>query len=411
MSAKETFVIVGGGLAGAKAAEALREEGFEGRLVLVGEERELPYERPPLTKDYLRRESPREKALVHPEAFYRDHDIELMTGTAAERLDLARSRISLESGHELRYDRMLLATGADPRRIPVPGADLDGVHYLRTLEHCDELRDRLAGGGRLAVVGAGWIGAELAASTRQLGVDVTLIDPQSAPLERVLGPEIGAFYRDVHAENGVELVLGTGVEAFRGDAAVSAVVTTEGHVIECDYVVVGIGVSPRVELAEEAGIETADGIVVDETLATSAPNVYAAGDVASAWHPFFGRPVRVEHWANALNQGPAAARSMLGQPTTYDRLPYFFSDQYDVGMEYSGLAADWDEVVLRGDPATREFCAFWLSERRVVAAMSVNVWDLTEQRQAVIRSRRAVDAAALADPGTPIDSTAEAHAG
>jgi 3-phenylpropionate/trans-cinnamate dioxygenase ferredoxin reductase subunit len=398
------FVIVGGGLAGAKAAETLREEGFDGTLVLIGEEAERPYERPPLTKDYLRAESAREKTYVHPEAFYRDHDIELVTGTAVTALDPGGRRLTLAKGGELAYDRLLLATGAEPRRLGVPGAELDGVHYLRTLEDCDALRARLNADSQVAVIGAGWIGAEVAASARRLGARVTMIDPAALPLERVLGPRLGAFYRDVHREQGVELMLGDGVEALEGDGHVRRVRSTSGRKIDCDTVVVGIGVVPRTELAERAGLRTEDGVAVDERLETSAPGVYAAGDVANAWHPFYERRVRVEHWANALNQGPAAALAMLGREVAYDRIPYFFSDQYDVGMEYSGLAAGCDEVVLRGDADRAEFIAFWLRDGRVRAGMNVNFWDVNEHVQALIRSREEIDVSALADPDVPLSS-------
>jgi 3-phenylpropionate/trans-cinnamate dioxygenase ferredoxin reductase subunit len=254
------------------------------------------------------------------------------------------------------------------------------------------------------VIGAGWIGAEVAASARQGGAEVTVIDPMSVPLERVLGPEVGAVYADVHRDHGVELLLQTGVEGIEDRGALLGVKAGDGSTIECELVVVGIGVAARVALAEAAGIKTDNGILVDQALATSAPGVYAAGDVANAWHPFYQRHVRVEHWANALNQGPAAARAMLGQDVGYDRIPYFFSDQYDVGMEYAGFATEWDEVVFRGDPASREFIAFWLRDERVVAGMNLNVWDVNEQLQALIRSRKAVDKAALADPGSALDS-------
>jgi 3-phenylpropionate/trans-cinnamate dioxygenase ferredoxin reductase component len=404
----QTFVIAGASLAGAKAAETLREEGFDGRVVLIGAEPDRPYERPPLTKDYLRSESPREKAYVHSEAFYREHDIELITGTAVTALDPGRSQVTLENGRDLGYDRLLLATGAEPRRLRIPGADLDGIHYLRTFADCDALRARLEAGGRVVVIGAGWIGAESAASARQLGAEVTVIDPASVPLERVLGVEVGGVYRDLHRDHGVELQLDTGVEAFEGDGSVQRVRTSDGRKIQCDFVVVGIGVVPRVELAENAGLRTDNGVVADQGLATSAAGIYAAGDVVNAWHPFYDQRVRVEHWANALNQGPAAARAMLGLDVVYDRIPYFFSDQYDVGMEYSGFASEWDQVVFRGDPADREFVAFWLREQRVVAGMNVNVWDVNEAVQALIRSRRAVDPATLADTDTPLESlTAE----
>ncbi|MFL5838208.1 MAG: NAD(P)/FAD-dependent oxidoreductase [Solirubrobacteraceae bacterium] len=399
-----TFVIVGASLAGAKAAETLREEGFDGRVVLIGAEPDRPYERPPLTKDYLRSESPREKAYVHPEPFYREHDIELITGAPVSALDPGRSQVRLEDGREFGYDRLLLTTGAEPRRLQIPGADLDSIHYLRTLKDCDALRGRLEAGGKVVVVGAGWIGAEFAASARQLGAEVTIIGAASVPLGRVLGAEIGAVYRDLHRDHGVELLLGTGVEAFEGDGSLRRVRTSDGRRIDCDFAVVGIGVVPRVELAEAAGLRIDNGIVVDQGLATSAPGIYGGGDVANAWHPFYERRVRVEHWANALNQGPAAARAMLGLDVVYDRIPYFFSDQYDVGMEYSGFATEWDEVVFRGDPAEREFVAFWLREGRVVAGMNVNVWDVNEHVQALIRSRRTVEAATLADPDTPLES-------
>jgi 3-phenylpropionate/trans-cinnamate dioxygenase ferredoxin reductase subunit len=401
---QQTFVIVGASLAGAKAAETLREQGFAGRLVLIGDDPERPYERPPLSKDYLRGESPREKAYVHAESFYAERDIELLSGTAATALDPARKRVTLDDGHELGYDRLLLTTGAQPRRISIPGAELGGVYYLRTLADCDALRARLETAGAVVVIGAGWIGSEFAASARQRGSEVTIVEPASVPLERVLGPEVGGVYRDLHRDQGVTLLLGSGVAAFEGDEAVRRVRTDDGRSLDCDYVVVGIGAVPDARLAQGAGLTVDDGIVVDERLCTSAPDVYAAGDVASAWHPFYGRHVRVEHWSNALNQGPAAARAMLGETVSYARIPYFFSDQYDVGMEYSGLATDWDQVVFRGDPASREFVAFWLREQRVVAGMNVNVWDVNEHVQALIRSRRAVATAELVDPNTALAS-------
>jgi 3-phenylpropionate/trans-cinnamate dioxygenase ferredoxin reductase subunit len=401
---EQTFAIVGASVAGAKAAEELRAAGFDGRVLLIGAERELPYERPPLTKDYLRGESPREKAYVHEQGFYEQHQIALETDATVTELDPARSRIRLADGRWVEYHRLLLATGAEPRRIAIAGAELDGVHYLRTLADCDALRERLHLGGRVVVVGGGWIGSEFAASARQGGLEVTVIDPSPLPLERIFGAEIGAFYRDVHSDHGVELVLGEGVEAFEGERAVTRVRTTTGRVFECDFVLVGIGVAPRVELASAARLAIDNGILVDEKLATSAPGVFAAGDVANAFHPFYGERIRTEHWANALNQGPAAAHAMLGETVSYDRIPYFFSDQYDVGMEYSGYAPRWDEVVFRGDPADGEFITFWLREQRVVAGMNVNVWDVNEHVQALIRSRQAIDLAALGDRDTPLDS-------
>jgi 3-phenylpropionate/trans-cinnamate dioxygenase ferredoxin reductase subunit len=399
-----TFVIVGASLAGAKAAEELRDRGFDGRVLLIGAEPERPYERPPLTKDYLRDESPREKAYVHESGFYEQHQIELETDTTVRAVDPAGSRITLGGGRDVAYDRLLLATGAEPRRIPIAGAELGGVHYLRTLADCDVLRDRLTMGGHVVVVGAGWIGSEFAASARQRGCDVTVIDPLKLPNERIFGPEVGRFYRDVHRDHGVELALGESVEAFEGDGTVARVRTAAGRSIDCDFVVVGIGVTPRTELAAGAGLEVENGILVNERFQSSVPSVFAAGDVARAWHPFYGERIRLEHWSGALNQGPAAARAMLGEEISYDRIPYFFSDQYDVGMEYSGHAPQWDQVVFRGDPAAGEFIAFWLRDGRVAAGMNVNVWDVNDHVQTLIRSRQTIDVAALTDPDTPLDS-------
>jgi 3-phenylpropionate/trans-cinnamate dioxygenase ferredoxin reductase subunit len=401
---ERTFIILGASLAGAKAAEELREQGFDGKLLLVGSELERPYERPPLTKDYLRGESEREKAYVHPERFYDEHDIELLSGVTATSIDPAASTVALDDGRELHYDRLLLTTGAQPRRITVPGADLDGVHYLRTLDDSDTLKARLDAGGRVVVVGGGWIGSEFAASARQKGLEVALIDPLELPARRLFGEEVGAFYRDIHAQHGVELLLGDGVRSFEGDGAVARVSTTAGKTVECDFVVVGIGVAPRVDLASAAGIKTDNGIVVDERLRSSAEDVFAAGDVANAWHPFYKQQIRVEHWANALNQGPAAARAMLGDEDGYERLPYFFSDQYDVGMEYSGHATEWDEVVFRGSRDSGEFVAFWLQDGRVIAGMNVNIWDVNQHVQELIRSRARVSTTALADPDTSLES-------
>src|SRR5215470_16803580 len=406
MAGKPVFLIVGASLAGAKAAEALRTHGFDGRVMLIGAEPERPYERPPLTKDYLRGESERAKAYVHPDGFYEQQEIELVTGVTVTAIEPGASRVTLGDGRRLGYDQLLLATGAEPRRLQVPGADLDGVYYLRTLADCDLLRAQLEAGGRAAVVGAGWIGSEFAASARQRGLEVTVIDPQALPNERIFGSEVAGFYRDVHDQHGVELLLGDGVEAFEGAGAVTGVRTASGRRVECDFAVVGIGVVPRTGLASGAGLEVDNGIVVDANLRTAAPGIFAAGDVANAWHPFFERSIRVEHWANALNQGPAAARAMLGQEVSYDHIPYFYSDQYDVGMEYSGYAPQWDEVVFRGDRAGGEFVAFWLRDGRVTAGMNVNVWDVNEDVQALIRSRQQVKVAALTDPGVTLDSLA-----
>jgi 3-phenylpropionate/trans-cinnamate dioxygenase ferredoxin reductase subunit len=403
MIADHTFVIVGAGLAGAKAAQTLRHEGFDGRLVLVGAEDERPYERPPLSKDYLRGEAGRDRVYVHDESFYAEHDIELRLGRTAIDMNVSLKEVALDDGERLRYDRLLLTTGSEPRRLAVPGGKLDGVHYLRSVEDSDALRERLDRGGTVVVVGAGWIGVEVAASARQRGLGVTLIAPDHVPLERVLGREVGGIYRDIHADHGVRMLLGTRVEAFEGDGAVERVRTSDGRHLECDFVVVGIGVEPRTRLAARAGLAIGDGILVDEHLRTSAPGVFAAGDVAGARHPFYRERIRVEHWANALRQGPIAARNMLGAGQAYDSLPYFFSDQYDVGMEYSGFARTWDRVIFRGDSASREFIAFWLAGDRVLAGMNAGVWDVVDPIQRLIRDRVPVDDWRLSDPDVPLE--------
>ena len=399
------FVIVGAGMAGGKAAETLREEGFDGRVVLIGAEPERPYERPPLSKDYLRGESERAGVYLQDDpSWYEQHEVQLRTSASVESLDVGERAVLLEGGEHIDYDALLLATGAEPKRLAVPGADLEGVHVLRTLDDCDALRGVLDRGGRLVVVGAGWIGCEVAASARQRGMEVAVIEPQSVPLERVLGSELGAFYRDVHLDHGVVMRLGTGVEAIEGAGRVERVRASDGTMLEADAVLIGVGVAPRTALAEGV-LDVDDGILVDAGLRTSVEGVFAAGDVANHDHPLLGR-LRVEHWANALEQGPAAARAMLGQEVSYDRVPYFFSDQYDVGMEYAGHSRPDDEVVFRGDPATREFIAFWLRDGRVAAGMNVNVWDVNEHIQALVRSGMSVDVARLTDPDVALEDIA-----
>ena len=406
MSAHNTYVIVGAGLAGAKAAEALRMEGFDGRLVLIGDEPERPYERPPLSKDYLRGEAG-EKPYVHTESFYLDHGIELLTSTRVTGLGAGLRELLLEGDRRLGYDRLLVTTGAIPRRLDVPGAKLDGIHYLRTLADSERIGARIDSGGRLVVVGSGWIGAEIAASAREKGCDVTMIEMGSLPLERVLGPEVGRIYLDLHRSHGVEFLPETTVERFEGEGSVERLITQDGAVIETDFVVVGVGVAPRTGLVETAGLQVENGILVDEHLEASAPGIFAAGDVANAHHPFYGRRLRVEHWANALNQGPVAARAMLGKPAVYEEIPYFFSDQYETGMEYSGYATEWDEVVFRGDVAAREFIAFWLKDERLVAGMNMNIWDVSDPIRELIRSRQRLDPRALADPDLPLSQLLE----
>lgn len=404
----KSMVIVGAGLAGAKAAEALRKEGYGGPVTIVGEEPHRPYERPPLSKGYLIGTEEREKAFVHTEAWYEEHDVELRLGSRATTLDAAAHEVVLDDGARLAYDALLLATGSEPVRLPVPGADLDGVHLLRRMEDSDALKAAFAReGGRVVVIGGGWIGLEVAAAARTLGLDVTVLEMAELPLLRVLGREMAQVFADLHREHGVDLRCGVRVERLLSDRAgrVMGVELASGEVVPADAVVVGVGIRPNTALAESAGLEVSNGVVVDEHLRTSNPDIFAAGDVANAHHPFLGRHIRVEHWANALRQAPVAARSMLGQDAAYQRLPYFFTDQYDLGMEYNGYAepgAD-DRVVVRGDVGAREFVAFWLDSGRVVAGMGVNIWDTSKPVTALITSRREVDVARLADPDVPLE--------
>jgi 3-phenylpropionate/trans-cinnamate dioxygenase ferredoxin reductase subunit len=410
MTTTEPFVLVGGGMAGAKAAETLRREGYDGPIVLVGAEPEIPYERPPLSKGYLLGKDPREQARVHDAGWYADNDVDLRTGVRATVLDAAGHRVTLDTGEELPYAKLLLATGSSARRLPVPGAELDGVRYLRTIADSDRLLADLSGGGHdVVIVGAGWIGLEVAAAARHHGNAVTIVEPQPTPLHAVLGAEMGQVFARLHRNHGVDLFTGTTVRELRGSGGRVESVATDVHAgLAADVVVVGIGAIPNTELAASAGLEVEDGVVTDHALRTSAPDVFAAGDVASAFSPLHARHVRVEHWANALNQGPAAARSMLGQEVSYERVPYFFTDQYDLGMEYSGLGGPGDTVVCRGNPDSGEFIAFWTADGRVTAGMNVNVWDVTDPIQELIRTRRQVQAARLADPDTPLDLLAGA---
>jgi NADPH-dependent 2,4-dienoyl-CoA reductase/sulfur reductase-like enzyme len=404
--AEKTYVIVGGGLAGAKAAETLREQGFAGQVVLVAEEAERPYERPPLTKGYLLGKDPRDQVYVHDEGWYADNSVELRLGVAATGIDRTGHEVILDDGSRLGYDKLLLATGASVRRLNVPGADAAEPQYVRRTGDADRMRESLREGGRrVVVVGAGWIGLETAAAAREYGNEVTIIEPEPTPLHRSLGPELGEVFAKLHRQHGVRLVLGEGVaELRRGDDDATSVGLAGGSDLTADMVIVGIGVTPNVELARAARLEVGDGIVVDASLRTSDPDVYAAGDVASAYNPLLGKHVRVEHWDNALNSGPAAARSMLGEEVVYDPVPYFYTDQYELSMEACGLVApgDYDELVYRGNVEGLEFIAFWLAGGRVVAGMNVNIWDVVDDIRALIRSGSPVDKTRLADPEVPL---------
>ncbi|MGR8010668.1 NAD(P)/FAD-dependent oxidoreductase [Streptomyces hypolithicus] len=411
-----TFVIVGGGLAGAKAAETLRSEGFTGRVILIGDERDHPYERPPLSKGFLQGKEERDSVFVHEPGWYAQADIELHLGQSVVQLDRENRTVLLGDGTAVRYDKLLLATGAEPRRLDIPGTDLAGVHHLRRLAHAERLRGVLASLGRdnghLVIAGAGWIGLEVAAAARGYGAEVTVIEAEPTPLHQVLGPELGQLFTDLHREHGVRFHFGARLTEIVGqDGMVLAARTDDGEEHPAHDVLAAIGAAPRTGLAEAAGLTLVDrahggGIAVDAALRTSDPDIHAAGDVAAAHHPLLRTRLRVEHWANALNGGPAAARAMLGQEAAYDRIPYFFSDQYDLGLEYSGWAppGSYDQVVARGDVGKREFIAFWLKDRRVLAGMNVNVWDVTDTVQALIRGGAQVDPDVLADPSVSLDS-------
>jgi NADPH-dependent 2,4-dienoyl-CoA reductase/sulfur reductase-like enzyme len=408
MPAGPSYVIVGASLAGAKAAETLREDGFGGQIVLLGDELERPYERPPLSKGYLLGREDKSSIYVHDEGWYAEHDVDLRLGVTAVRIDRAARRVELADRSQVGYDKLLITTGASPRRLDVPGGDLDGVLYLRSVRDSERLAAAFHDGGTVVIAGAGWIGLETAAAARENGCEVTVVEPAPGPLQQSVGPELGGMFADLHREHGVTFRFGEGVREFRGAGGrLNAVVTSGGTELAADTAVVGIGAVPNVALAEAAGLDVGNGILVDAALRTSDPDIHAVGDVANAFNPLLGRRVRVEHWANALNGGPAAARSMLGADVRHEPVPYFYSDQYDLGMETAGLPEPgrYDQIVYRGDAGAREFIAFWLADGTVVAGMNVNVWDVNDDIQALIRAGAAgkrPDLAGLADPGVPL---------
>jgi 3-phenylpropionate/trans-cinnamate dioxygenase ferredoxin reductase subunit len=401
----EPFVIVGGGLAGAKAAEALREQGFTGPVVLIAEESSLPYERPPLSKDYLAGKAERDSFVVHPAEWYAEHQVDLRRDTTVTAVDTAAHRVRLADGSELGYAKLLLATGSRPRTLPLPGADADGVLHLRRVEDADRIRSTISSISRLAVIGAGWIGLEVTAAARAAGVEVTVLESGELPLLRVLGSEVATVFADLHAANGVNFRFGVGVEEIATEQGrATGVRLADGSTVLADAVLVAVGAVPNVSLAVEAGLAVDGGVLVDAGLRTSDPDVFAVGDIASQDHPVLKRRVRVEHWANALNQPAVAATGMLGGSGVYSELPYFFTDQYDLGMEYTGLAepGGYDRVVFRGDVAAREFIAFWLSDNRVLAGMNVNVWDVTDGIKGLVGGGEQVDPNRLCDPDIPL---------
>ncbi|MBX3104717.1 MAG: FAD-dependent oxidoreductase [Cryobacterium sp.] len=407
MSEKKQFIIVGGGLAGVSAAEELRKQGFDGGIKIVGKENHAPYIRPPLSKGYLNGSDGLDAVYVHPETWYSENSIELMTGTKVFGVNAQDKEITISGGRPLSYDKLLLATGSSPRLLTIDGAELGGVYYLRTLEDSQKLRGELAEGGRnLVLIGSGWIGMEVGATARTLGNEVTILERDPIPLANAIGDEMGTLFADYHREKGVKLRTSVMVERILGNhGKVTGVELAGGEVVPADMVLIGVGAVPNVALADDAGIITENGIVTDQAMQTSDPDIFAAGDVANAFHPLANMRLRSEHWANALNEGPTAARGMLGQNESFEDIPYFYTDQFDLGMEYSGYGpmTRGAEIVYRGDKAAREFVAFWIKDERVVAGMNVNVWDVNEQVQRLIKSQKVVDLSKLTDATVPLE--------
>jgi 3-phenylpropionate/trans-cinnamate dioxygenase ferredoxin reductase subunit len=389
------FVIVGASLAGATAAVTLREEGFGGGVILIGDEDHPPYQRPPLSKRYLRGEQPFEDALVKPVDFYASNDIDSRLGTRATHLDPIEKTVELSNGDRIRFDKALIATGTRNRRFPIPGLDLDGVYDLRTVDDCDRIRDEVVPGRRAAIVGMGFIGAEVAASLRQLGLEVVVIEGGKGPLDRVLGKEVGQVVEHIHRDHGVEMIFEELVSGFQGTGRVERIVTQSGRNIDCDFAVVGVGVEPVTDIVVGSDIEVDNGIVVDEYCRTNVDGVFAAGDVANHYHPIFKQKMRVEHWHNALNQGAAAARNMMGTASIYDEVHWFWSDQYDYNLQYAGFHREWDELVVRGSLEERDFIAFYVKNGLVAAAVGMNRGRDVRRAMRVIKARTAVDAKLL----------------
>lgn len=406
MTSGQHFVVVGGGLAGAKTAQALRDNDFAGEITVIGAEEHLPYERPPLSKEHLAGKKTFADFVVAPGSWYRDHNVNLMLGTDVVTIDRAAKTIELPDGSTKPYDKLALATGSSPRRLPVPGADAAGVHTLRTIEDSDTLIQLFQSTSRLAIVGAGWIGLEVAAAATQAGIAVTLIESGTTPLLGALGREMGTLFADLHRSHGVDLRLDTEVEQIATeDGKATGVVLADGNVVDTDAVLVAVGARPNTILAEEAGLAVVSGVLVDGGLTTSDPDIVAVGDIAEQEHPLLEHRIRVEHWANALEQPAVAATTMLGGTNVYDSLPYFFTDQYDLGMEYTGYVGpgDSERVVVRGDPDSLRFLAFWLdANNRILAGMNVNIWDVGDRIKELIRSGEPVDPDRLADTSIPL---------
>ncbi len=392
-----TFVVVGANLAGGRAVETLRQEGFDGRIVLIGEEPDRPYERPPLSKEVIRSEAEPSSVFLRDAGWYDEQRIELQLGVAVTAIDAASKTLTLSGGGTLGYDSCLLATGGRVRRIDVPGEKLDGIRYLRSVRDASDLAAELERRPRVVVVGAGFIGAEVAASARTVGCDVTMIEVLEVPLARVLGDDIGKVYAQIHRDHGVDLRLGEGVTGFEGSDRVESVVGSSGTRYPADLVVIGVGIQPNVELASGAGIDCDNGILVDEGCRTSAPDVFAAGDVANRPDSFSGKRIRVEHFQNAQNQGPAAARSMLGREEPFDEVPWFWSDQYEVNLQMLGHASPDDGRIVRGDPSTLDFTALYVRGGRLTAAIAMNRGKDIAAARRLIERRVEVDPSRAAD--------------
>ena len=405
-----TIAIVGASLAGSSAAATLREEGFDGRTVLIGAEPQLPYDRPPLSKNYLRGTTSFEKTLLRPPEFYRERDIEMRLGTTVTRVDAEKRMLALQDGERLEFDQLLIATGGRNKRFPIPGIDLPGVYDLRTVADADRIREAIGHGGRAVVVGLGFIGAEVAASMRQSGLEVVAVEPFKTPLYRALGEEIGRVVEGLHRDNGVEMILDDAVTAFEGSGKVERVVTRNGRRIQCSLAVFGLGIEPATELVAGTPVRVDNGIVVDDQCRTNVPGIFAAGDVANHHHPVCGRQIRVEHWQNGVKQGAAAARSMLGRGQSYDEVHWFWSDQFDANIQYAGFHAPWDRMVVRGSLPELKFLAFYLTEGRVESVVAINQGRDMRRTLPIIKARVAVDPARLEDPNVDLRTLAPASA-
>jgi 3-phenylpropionate/trans-cinnamate dioxygenase ferredoxin reductase subunit len=401
---KQQFVIVGANLAGGTAVITLREEGFEGEIVLIGAEPQAPYERPPLSKEYLQGKRSFEDALLKPTSYYDENNIRTFFGVRATRIDPQNRVVELENGDKVPYQKVLVATGVRNRALRVPGADLEGIYDLRTVAEADRIIEESGSGRRAVLAGMGFIGSEVAASLRSHSVEVTVVEFFKTPLFRVLGEQVGRVFEAIHREQGVQMFFEESVEAFEGTRRVQNVVTSSGRRIECDFVVTGVGVEPVSGVVAGSGVKVENGIVVDEYCQTNVEGIYAAGDVANHFHPVFGRLIRVEHWQNAILQGKAAARSMLDRREPYEDVHWFWSDQYDYNVQYAGFHSGWDALVVRGDLDKRKFVVFYMQDQRIAAVVAFNRGRDVQRVMRLIKARVEVDPAKLRDENIDLRS-------